>query len=37
MREEPDRVPFYEHLVDIEVIELLMKTKLKGVNLKEKE
>lgn len=36
-REEPDRVPFYEHLVDIEVIEYLLNTKLKGLNLRRKD
>lgn len=32
-----DRVPFYEHLVDLEVIEHLLGTKLKGMDLNKKE
>ena len=36
-REEPDRVPFYEHSVDAEVIEYFLGVKLRGMDLSKRE
>jgi len=35
--EEPDRVPFYEHFVDNEVIEYVLSVKLRGLDFSKRE
>ncbi|RLE96380.1 MAG: hypothetical protein DRJ63_10630 [Thermoprotei archaeon] len=36
-REKPDRVPFYEHFVDAEVVEYFLGVKLRGIDLSKRE
>jgi len=35
--EEPDRIPFYEHFVDLEVIEYILGERLRMLDLSKRE